>query len=81
MQSDVCPLIIVKLSFLYHRLEVLVSCHMKGEKNTVFLFQDFLVTLSSMCNSDLLIRFFYILPQMKVENEPVSKERLRDLFK
>lgn len=58
MQSDVFPLIIVKQSFLYHCLEVLVSCHMKNEKSTGFISQDFLVPLSSLFNSDLLIIFF-----------------------
>lgn len=81
MQSDVFPLIIVKQSFLYHCLEVLVSCHMKNEKSTGFLSQDFLVPLSILFNSDLLIFFLDTTIDMGLENEPVSKERLRDLFK
>lgn len=80
MQSDVCPLIIVKQSFLYH-LEVLVSFQMRYEKNTGFISQDFLGALSSLCNSDLLINFLDTTTNMGLENEPVSKERLRDLFK
>lgn len=41
MQSKVCPLLIVKQSFLYHYLDILVSCHMKNEKEVWFYLSGF----------------------------------------